>query len=391
MKLTKTEWLLQYKDRVSARDYKLLSLAYDILEENVLQGADYPWGAYPVITPWRSSPGIWNWDTAFHAMGVSRYDTDLAKSCLEGFMQFQKEDGMFPDVMYADGKLVDDLSKPPFLPWACMLIYLRDSRRDKEFLRRAYERAVKNEDFMVRERQEGGLFYYSSQKGVEKDDYLHARWESGWDNSPRWDRPIIYYWAIDLNCAMIQNYRAMAEMAEELDETALIRDRWTGKAQALSTRIEEKLFNEDKGYYVDTDRRTGERSTVLSPASFMPLYIGIASKEHAEKMSLLAKDESKFYPGMPTVAYDDPAYSRDYWRGPTWLNVAYFAVKGLENYGYMETAGEIREYLLDMIDKNSAAGIFENYDSKTREGLCWPHFSWSCAFTMQFILDRFDE
>lgn len=391
MKLTKQEWLLKYKDKVNSRDYKLLSRAYDIIEQNVLQGANYPWGAYAVISPWKDTPGIWNWDTAFHAMGVSRYNTELAKSCLEAFMQLQNTDGMFPDVLFADGRLVDDLSKPPFLPWACMLTYRREGSVDQKFLRRAYEHAVLNERFMIKERQDRGLFYYSSQKNVEKDNYLHARYESGWDNSPRWDKPIVYYWAIDLNCAMVQTYHAMAEMAEELGETDLIQKQWRSKAKVLALNIEEKLFNEEAGYYADTDRRTGEHSSVLSPASFMPLYVKIASQDHAKKMFLLAKDENKFYPGMPTVSYDDPSYSRDYWRGPTWLNVAYFAVKGLENYGYVETAKGIREYLLNMIDQNSDFGIFENYDSITKEGLCCSHFSWSCAFTMQLILDKFDE
>ena len=390
MKLTKQEWLGKYKNMLKERDYKLLSLAYDILEENTLQGSGYPWGEYAVISPWSQGAGIWNWDTAFHAMGVSRYDTGLAKSCLEGFMQFQKKDGMFPDVIRANGEITDDLSKPPFLPWAVMLTYRRDGNWDKNFLSKAYERFVKNEAFMMRERQEGGLFFYSSQEDVEKDNYLHARWESGWDNSPRWDKPIVNYWAIDLNCAMVMTYRALAEMAEELREGKDMEKLWNDKAKALSARIEAKMFHEKEGYYSDTDRRTGEHSSVLTPSSFMPLYIGIASAEHAEKMHLLASDETKFYPGMPTVAYDDPTYSRDYWRGPTWLNVAYFAVAGLEKYGYTKTAGEIREFLLDMIEKNSANGIFENYDSKAGEGLCWPHFSWSCAFTIQFILDAFD-
>ena len=38
MKLTKQEWHGKYKNRIKERDYKLLSLAYDILEENTLQG-----------------------------------------------------------------------------------------------------------------------------------------------------------------------------------------------------------------------------------------------------------------------------------------------------------------------------------------------------------------
>ena len=35
-------------------------------------------------------PGIWNWDSAFHAMTVSRYDEALAKSCVTSFLQFAR-------------------------------------------------------------------------------------------------------------------------------------------------------------------------------------------------------------------------------------------------------------------------------------------------------------
>ena len=388
MKLTKQEWLDQHKNEITERDLKLLSLAYDILEGNTLKGPDYPWGDYAVISPWnKGGAGLWNWDTAFHAMGVSRYDTDLAQSCIEGFLQFQLDSGMFPDVISADGSnIVDTLSKPPVMPWATMITYRRSG--DKEFLRRCYDRFVKNEAFLMRERYHEGLFYYCSQVDIEKDFYLHARWESGWDNSPRWDEPIVNYWAIDLNCFMVMKYRALAEMAAELGESEETVNEWKKKGEKLSRLIEEKMFNEEKGYYADTNKFTGKQSTVLSPASFMPLFIKTASKEHAEKMSILAADENKFYPGMPTVSYDDPTYSRDYWRGPTWLNVAYFAVKGLRNYGYEDLADEIREFLLDMIYDNSDKGIFENYDTKAREGLFWHRFSWSCAFVMEFILNK---
>ena len=381
MKLTKEAWLGGLT--VSERDERLLALAYDILEGNAISGEDCPWGNKPAVSPWVGkgrTEGIWNWDTAFHVMALSRFDTDLAKSSLEVFCSTQLENGMFPDVWKRDGGLVDYLSKPPVLPWATLILYRADG--DKDFLRERYEQFIKNEAFWVNERSSGGLFYYSSQKDIEKDFYICARWESGWDNSPRWDTPIIDLWAIDLNCFMVQFYRSMAEMAKILGE----KDVWSQKAERLAGLIEERMFNEQKGYYADTNRHTGEQIDTLSPASFMPLYIGIASKERAEKMHELAKDKSKFYPGMPTVTYDHPQYSQDYWRGPTWLNVAFFAVKGLYDYGFDKTAGEIKQYLLDMIDRNSDDGIFENYDSVAQKGLYWHRFSWSAAFVIEFIL-----
>lgn len=385
MILTKEEWLAPLRQKVSERDARLLDAAYEVLKGNTIHQPDVPWGDVPVISPW-SGPcaGIWNWDSAFHAMTVSRYDTALAKSCIDAFTGFQLPSGMFPDVIYADGRLCDNYSKPPVLPWATMIVFRRDG--DREFLRRNYDRYVRNAAFWEQNRCDRGLFYYAAQQHPEADDYLHPRWESGWDNSPRWDEfPIVDLWAIDLNCYMVMFYRAMAEAAEVLGEE---RKDWDEKAAALAGRIEAELFDPAQGAYADRNRRTGAFVSVLSPASFMPLYIGIASPERAEAMARLASDPKKFYPGMPTVTYDCPAYSTEYWRGQTWLNVAFFAYKGLCNYGFTKVAEEIREFLLSMVYDGLDRGISENYDTIRRTGGFNESFSWSAAFVIEFILDR---
>lgn len=339
-----------------------------------------------MVSPW-SGPcaGIWNWDSAFHATTVSRFDTPLAKSCIDAFTAFQLPFGMFPDVIHVDGRICDNYGKPPVLPWATLIVFRRDG--DRDFLRRNFDRYVKNASFWEENRCDRGLFYYSAQQHPEAEDYLHPRWESGWDNSPRWDEfPIVDLFAIDLNCYMVLFYRAMAEMAEILGEK---RQDWDAKAKALAGRIEATLFDETRNTYADRNRENGKFLTVLSPASFMPLYIGTASQERAAAMEALAADPKKFYPGMPTVTYDCPAFSKDYWRGQTWLNVAFFAVKGLADYGFCKTAGEIREYILSMAYDNLPRGIFENYDSVNRRGLFNNSFSWSAAFLIEFILSDF--
>ena len=382
-KLTKEQWLGQYEGKISERDMKLMSAAYDVLKTNTVHSPDAPWGDIPVISPW-SGPcaGMWNWDSAFHAMTVSRYDTQLAKNCIEGFMMFQKDNGLLPDVIKVDGKIADNYGKPPVMPWATQIVYEADG--DMEFLRRNYDRFVKHEAYMLRERCDRGLFYYSAQVNPEDRDYLHPRWESGWDNSPRWDDCIVDLWPIDLNCYMVLYYRAMGKMAETLGEDKTV---WEAKEKELAARVEDTFFDEAQMAYTDRNRRTGAFSTDLSPASFMPLFIGTASKERAEAMEKLAKDENKFYPGMPTISYDHPEYSLDYWRGPTWINVAYFATKGLKDYGFDETADSIKEYLLSMIYDELPRGICENYDSKNRRGKCNKAFSWTSAFIIEFILN----
>lgn len=384
MLLTKEEWLSGKP--VSERDKTILDAAYEVLKKNTIHSKNAPWGDVPVVSPW-SGPcaGIWNWDSAFHAMTISRFDTPLAKSCIDAFTAFQLPFGMFPDVIHVDGRICDNYGKPPVLPWATLIVFRRDG--DRDFLRRNFDRYVKNASFWEENRCDRGLFYYSAQQHPEAEDYLHPRWESGWDNSPRWDEfPIVDLFAIDLNCYMVLFYRAMAEMAEILGEK---RQDWDAKAKALAGRIEATLFDEARNTYADRNRKNGKFLTVLSPASFMPLYIGTASEERAAAMEALAADPKKFYPGMPTVTYDCPAFSKDYWRGQTWLNVAFFAVKGLADYGFCKTAGEIREYILSMAYDNLPRGIFENYDSVNRRGLFNNSFSWSAAFLIEFILSDF--
>lgn len=383
VKMTKEQWLEQYKGKVSERDMALLARAHDVLSTNTVHSPDAPWGDVPVISPWSGEcAGIWNWDSAFHAMTVSRFDTELAKNCIDCFMMYQKENGLLPDVILVSGRIVDNYGKPPVMPWATCLVY--ENSGDREFLRRNYDRFVKHEEFMVRERSDRGLFFYSAQQNPEKDDYLHPRWESGWDNSPRWDDGIVNLWPVDLNCYMVLYYRSMAKMAEYLGLDSAV---WCEKEKTLTALIEENLYDEENATYTDRYRDTGVYSKHLSPASFMPLFIGTASADRAAAMERIAKDENKFYPGMPTISYDHPQYSLDYWRGPTWINVAYFATKGLKNYGFDETADSIKEYLLSMIYDELPRGVCENYDSKARRGRCNKFFSWTAAFIIEFILN----
>lgn len=377
-------WINNYKEDHSEREINLLARAAESIEKNVWNG-DSPWYPYRCVTPFRNDKnllGIWNWDSAFHAITVSRWDTELAKECLDGFMNFQLPNGMFPDVIRADDSKEIRFGKPPVLATACEIVYKRCN--DKLFLKRAYSRLVNYEKFMCENRKFLGLFYYNASSENEKNYDLFVRYESGWDNSVRWDDPCVDFWPIDLNCFMIMTYRSLKFMSQELHNFEKTSE-WDDKAKELEQLINEKLFNDEINSYSDTNRFNGKKSNVLTPASFMPLYIGIAPKKYAEFMKSHAENKDEFYPGMPSVSYNNPEYSRGYWRGPTWLNVAYFAAKGLKNYGF-DVADDIKEKILQMVEKNPDA-IYENYDSITDEGLNAKNFAWSACFIIEFILN----
>lgn len=365
----------------NTRDSELLERAYHVLMENVYEDRNYLWSTHKCISPGRGTfQGIWNWDSAFHSLGASRYDQQLAKEGIVGFLKFQKDNGFLPDCVFEDGTIVDISSKPPVFAWAVEEMYKRE--KDLNFIKEVYPRLSANLKFWENERCFHGLFYYdASNKGSEA--YLtYVKYESGWDNSVRWDNGITDYWAIDLNCYMVMSYRSMSYLAKELGITEES-EAWDIKQRELSKLINKEMWDDKNRCYVDVNKITGAFSSVLSPASFMPLYINIASIEQAKAMNHIA--EEKFQGKMPTVSFDNPEYSNDYWRGPTWLNVAYFAAKGLKNYNFA-VADVIKENILNMC-YNEKNGIYENYDSITGKGLCCDHFSWSCVFITEFILN----
>ena len=104
-------------------------------------------------------------------------------------------------------------------------------------------------------------------------------------------------------------------------------------------------------------------------------------------MARLAADPRKFFPGMPTVAYDHPSYQSDgYWRGPTWPETTYLAAKGLRYYGRERQAESFRQTVLGWCAAN-AEELWEYYDSKSGRGLGAPQLACTGAFLIEFILN----
>lgn len=85
---------------------------------------------------------------------------------------------------------------------------------------------------------------------------------------------------------------------------------------------------------------------------------------------------------FPTVSRENPRYSPEkYWRGPVWLDQAYFAVEGLHRYGYEDEAATMARKLIEAAEGlTEDSPIRENYSPETGAGLNASNFSWSAAF-----------
>ncbi len=396
-------WIAKQKSRVSERDWKLLQRAQATLESNILRGPDpatkdvfgaqkdlskpEPWAPLRGISP---SPfgyrGIWNWDSAFHAVAVARWDPELAREQIRIILDRQLPGGGFPDVVFEDGNVVTDFGKPPVMGWACARV---DSYAPAPaFLSWAYDRFVRNEEHWVARRggEKDGLFHYDSEKPVMDARDHDAKLESGWDTSVRWDNGCRTLWPVDLNCFMVMLYDSLASMAERLRRGADVK-KWRARRASLAREINARLWDRSTERYLDYDFKRGQFSPVLSPACFMPLYVHVASEHQAANMARLAADPEKFSPGFPSVAYNDPEYRSDqYWRGPTWLNIAYFALHGLRDYGHTSVSGACRNSILNWCTAEESA-LYEYYDSRTGRGLGARQFGWTAAFVIEFILN----
>ena len=334
---------------------------------------------------------IWNWDTPFHVFAIRETAPDVAKEQILQLCDLQDKDPVnYGRIRCAYGVDWDEeQAQPPLLSWSA--VYFYDRVPDNEFVKQVYQSLVGFHNWWKNNRDVNmnGIYEYQT------------CWETGWDDSPRWTAmsPVVgdvaglgvvmRAEAIDLNCLMYIDAVSLAKMAEIIgkSEEAKI---WRDEAKALAERINEKMWNEELGLYMDINGFTGQMSDVKSPASFYPMLAGICSKERAERMvreHLLNPKEFWTPLPVPVVSADDANYnSGSYWKGPVWVNINFVVITGLRNYGYDGIADEIKSKLFAAI--TNSTNFMEYYDSQTAKGTGAANFGWSAALYLELALGR---
>ena len=97
------------------------------------------------------------------------------------------------------------------------------------------------------------------------------------------------------------------------------------------------------------------------------------------------------YP-VPTVAVDDPKYDpHQMWRGPTWVNVNYLLIEGLNRCGYAELARDLRRRTLELMGQQE--DIYEYYhpESGINPPKAAPIFGWSSAIYIDLAIQASQE
>ncbi|WP_371497164.1 trehalase family glycosidase [Kitasatospora sp. NBC_00374] len=386
-------------------------------------------GITPSISYKWFTGGFWAWDTWKQAVGVARFDPALAASQIRSMFDHQvradsatrpQDVGMIPDCLFYNdpgrggGNWNERNSKPPLAAWAVWQVYGRSG--DTGFLRELYPKLVAYQEWWSRDRDHdrNGLSEYGATvdpaNGSSEDSRQAAAWESGMDNAPRFDAALgsapvenraadgtllghsLNQESVDLNAYLSADRRYLALIAGRIGRPAEAA-RWDAAADALASAVRSRMFDPGTGWFYDTAIGSGaplvDRGRGIE--GVVPLWTGVASEEQAAAVRARLTDPGEFGTAVPfpTVARSSPYFAATaYWRGPVWLDQAYFALAGLRRYGYRADARELTDRLL-----GNAAGLLddrpinENYDPLTGRALNATNFSWSAAVLLPLLAE----
>lgn len=328
--------------------------------------------------------GVWQWDAYFHALAYRHLDMHLAQDQIRIMLDHQRDDGMIPDAVHDEGAVthlnfpVDaDVTKPPLLAWAAWKLY--EQGNDREFLNEIYEPSV---------RWNNWWFEKNDLDGNGLCEYQHP-FSSGLDDSPLWDDGLPVE-SPDLNTYLYLQQECLAKIARAIGANDDA-DMWQGRAQAMSQRMIQ-CWDADSGFFWAT--RNKSRVNVRTPFNLFPLITGQMPPDIAARLVAHLTDERQFWPRypVPTVALDDPKYNpNQMWRGPTWVNVNYLLIEGLQRSGYPDLARELRRRTLELICGQD--DIYEYYRPESGENPpnAASTFGWSAAVFIDLAIQAARE
>jgi putative isomerase len=312
----------------------------------------------------------------------------VAKNQVRAMYDFQDQHGMIADCVFPDTTIESHNwrdTKPPLSAWAVWSIY--EQTKDSSFVAELYFKILKYHEWWYKNRDHNGngLCEYGSTDGTE----IAARWESGMDNAVRFDHIKMVEnnesaWSmdqesVDLNSYLFAEKHYLKNMAELLGMAEDV-EKYKSEAAQLKKQIQTLMYDPDDGYFYDIRLEDGSFVKVKGPEGWIPLWAGIASRDQAEAVIKKLMDPNIFNTKIPfptlDASHSEFNPEKGYWRGPVWMDQAYFALMGMKKYGY---ENEVLKLTSKLFNEIQYPVLYENYHPVTGEGLNSPHFSWTAA------------
>jgi glucosylglycerate hydrolase len=410
-------------------------------------------------------PHQWSWDTGFIAVGLAHLDIARAARELLSLFAHQWKTGKIPHIVFnpdsppdsyfpgaehwaSAGVFPDAPPAPPYTSALCQppthaLGALRIWEVAKEagkddvargFLRELYPRLLHWHCYLqtYRDPEESGLVT------------IYHPWESGTDNSPRWDAALAavelgemrpferrdlehvddpserpsdeeyarYIWLVELikrassgegeiyeshpflvkdvlfSAILVTANEALLEIAEVVDAPDDERVRisaWTERGR----RGLQGCWSPELDLCLDHDLRQDAPSRVRTVAGFAPMVAGGLDPGRLEIL-MQTLDSTAFLgrkdlylPLPPSSSPTEPRFHpRSYWRGPIWPVVTWLLWRSLVREGEVGRAEALR---LAALHQLSEGGIAEYFEPFTGEPLGSDGQSWTAAVALDWI------
>jgi alpha,alpha-trehalase len=204
----------------------------------------------------------------------------------------------------------------------------------------------------------------SSRPAHEVYRELRAGAASGWDFSSRWcdggDLSSIRTTSIlpvDLNGFLYKLERQICLLNHAVGKRQQA-EKFRQRAEARRKAIERLLWNEKAGAFLDYDwQRDGPRESLNGTAA-VPLFVGLASREQAERTTQALRDRLLREGGLGTSEHD----TGQQWDQPNgWAPLQWMAICGMRNYGitladdiachWLKTVGSLYKQESKLVEK----------------------------------------
>jgi hypothetical protein len=411
----------------------------------------------------RLYPHQWSWDAAFVAIGLASLSVERAVVELDTLLSAQWATGMIPHIVYADrvagyfpgpdrwacaelagaaptGRATSGIIQPPVHAIAVQRILdraRRGSRADRAvaeaFVQRRWDALMRWHRWLAETRDPGRCGRIT----------LYHGWESGMDNSPRWDsayanvivgpmpdlqrsdtgivdagqRPSDaeydrYLWLVEemksvryddgrlphtmsfqvqdafVTAVFAVACEVLAGIGADLDLPASD----ISELQCWSLRFRDgvvAMTDEKTGAAKDFDVLANSWIVTETAAGFAPLLCGGLAEE--QERALVALLDGPGFSGNPRLEFAlIPSTSllsidfraREYWRGPVWPVLNWLYSWALDRRGWPEHADNLRREGLRQAGDTTFAEYFEPF---TGEPLGSPQQSWTAAVVLDWL------
>ncbi len=331
--------------------------------------------------------------------------------------------------------LTSGITQPPIHAYAALKVYenAKDKEKAKQFLRWIYPKLIKLHRYFYLERNpdDNGLIY------------IRHPWESGMDNSPMWDsvleridlktaklppfkrkdNKIIdpeqrpkdedyqrYIYLVELfkkhryderkifhdcpfividplfNSVLSASNEALIKIADIIGEDCRQAEEWY---LTTARSMRDILYSKKGKIFYAYDYIEKKQIEVATSAGFMPLFGGVAS--HSQAVELFeTMNSASFCKIHEENCFAIPNYDRtredfstkNYWRGPVWININWMLYQGLKRYKFKQKAEHLEKTILELPIR---FGFYEYFDSKYGTGYGTKDFSWTAALFIDLV------